>query len=163
MKPQWFILVVVLLNQLESIVGGVIYCTYSRFIIGWQGWILVNQIRWGKNQPSDRIFVWIFGHFQVDWRDTPPSDRATALMYAAAAGHAARDPTDSKDFSRQLISVQRVWQKRSCNRFTQFTVECMNFCRCFPLPNHFCHGDSKDIAVALLKAQVGSEVWIGPM
>ena len=27
-------------------------------------------------------------HGEVDWRDTPPSDRATALMYAAAAGHA---------------------------------------------------------------------------
>ena len=54
-----------------------------------------------------------FLYFQVDWRDTPPSDRATALMYAAAAGHAARDPTDSKDlFQAAKRSSATVCEKK---------------------------------------------------
>ena len=51
--------------------------------------------------------AWGWQHFQpsqVDWRDTHPSHRATALLYAAAAGHAVRAQE-----TRSPLSLFDLW------------------------------------------------------
>ena len=165
MKQQWFILVVVHLKQLESIVGGVIYCTYNRFIIGWQGWILDNpsESEMREKNPSDRFFFWIFSisrwigviHHPVivpqlwcmlQQLDMQPGTRQTA-----------------KICSRQLKGpVQPCAKKRNCNRFNS-RLSAWIFADVFLCQSTFVIVIFQDIAVALLKAQVGSEVWIGPL
>ncbi len=88
-------------------------------------------------------------YFQVDWRDTPPSDRATALMYAAAAGHAARDPAAYIWSQISKLKGPVVIEIHGWVMLSEW------FCRCF-LCFHFSWFE--DVAVALLKAQVGSKL-----
>ena len=95
-------------------------------------------------------------YFQVDWRDTPPSDRATALMYAAAAGHAARDPAAYIIWSQiSKLKGPESMAKEVVIEIHGWVMLSEWFCRCF-LCFHFSWFE--DVAVALLKAQVGSKL-----
>lgn len=151
MKQQWFILVVVHLKQLESIVGGVIYCTYNRFIIGWQGWILDNpsESEMREKNPSDRFFF-EFSLFPggLAWYTTQWSCHSFDVCCSSW--------TCSQGPDRQRA------KKRNCNRFNS-RLSAWIFADVFLCQSTFVIVIFQDIAVALLKAQVGSEVWIGPL